>query len=157
LATLQSLQTWADKVADKLGLAEGSRPSLRWADKKCPLSKLGHAHCHVEDAQFPRGTICCSQRRFNLASIKEWHVLITHEVVHLAVKSNHLSATFARRMVMLGQANRQETRLTLANKRHRHEWRWANPIKHTQAIRHICVICGAWQEATWGRSHRKGG
>ena len=106
---LETYQAYADKCADKLGI--DCKPVLRWQTSDCKLHRDVNAHCHIIDdhrppaAPFPRGTICLSRKRMPAKSLKGWRYTIAHEVAHLSVRSNHSTATFARRMVALGVAN----------------------------------------------------
>ena len=109
MASLKVMQAYADKCADRLGV--DAKPVLRWQTSDCRLRKYVRAHCHIVDnhtppsAPFPRGTICISRKNMAGRTVKQWHYTIGHEVAHLAVKSNHSTGTFARRMVALGVAN----------------------------------------------------
>ena len=102
MATLKTMQVYADKCAERLDIE--TAPVLRWQTADCKLHR-NYAHCHIRDGEYPKGTICLSRRCIPQMTIKRWHHTIAHEVTHLAVKSNHSTATFARRMVALGVAN----------------------------------------------------
>lgn len=131
---LELYQAYADKVAAKLGVTD--KVIIQWAGKGgidlitytfkqdgCKIGKYTHAHCHVIDGEFPRGTICLSRSYFAKFSIKEWHHCIAHEVTHLAGKSNHGTPTFDRKMVALGVANdRERLNARSARKGHHHLW-----------------------------------
>ena len=129
MTDLKTLQAYADKCAEKLGITE--KVVLRWAGSKndgkgittCKLSKTTYAHCHTSASWNPRGTICLSRKYFTKFSVKQWHHCIAHEVAHLAVKSAHRTPAFDRRMVTLGVANDKE-RLNArsARKGHHHIW-----------------------------------
>ncbi|KKN71481.1 hypothetical protein LCGC14_0420600 [marine sediment metagenome] len=93
MANLKTMQAYANKCAEK------------WQTSDCKLGKWANAHCHILDGEYPRGVICLHHRRIPAKSTKGWHYTIAHEVAHLAVKSNHSTATFARRMVALGIAS----------------------------------------------------
>ena len=128
MATLKTYQSYADKVAVKLGVTD--LPVLRWEGGKdgCSLSKTTYAHCHIAELvsprnRFPRGTICLNRSYFTKFSVKEWHHCLAHEVTHLAVKSDHHTPTFDRRMVALGVANDSERiNARSARKGHHHLW-----------------------------------
>ena len=109
------MQRYADKIADKLGV--DTRPVLRWSGDNCIVANRHSAHCHVRDSQYPQGTIC--MRKFNM-TVRYMHQVIAHEVTHLAIKSNHSSTTFARKLVRLGQANAREAIRAKSGKRHHH-------------------------------------
>lgn len=104
---LESLQAYAEKCAAKLGVTD--KIVVRWGTVDCPLHRA-YAHCHISNNNpkypFPRGTICVNRTLRRTA--KQWHHTMAHEVIHLAVKSNHFSPTFAKRMVTLGVANYSE-------------------------------------------------
>ena len=125
---LATLQAYANKCAEKLGITE--KLVLRWAGGQygCKLGKTTYAHCHTAEFgsprnRFSRGTICLSLKWFAGFSIKEWHHCIAHEVAHLAVKSAHYTPTFDRRLVALGVANDSERRnARSARKGHHHIW-----------------------------------
>ena len=119
MATLATMQAYADKTADKLEVT--ARPALRWHGGDCVLARRGHnAHCHIIDGAMPQGTICIRPGTFRLSTVKGWHYLIAHEVSHLATKSSHSSATFARRMETVGQADYRERMRLRSTRKHRH-------------------------------------
>jgi len=103
MATLKTMQAYADRCADRLSV--DTRPVLQWSTPDCKLNRWSYAHCHIRDSVYPRGTICLHRKNMAHRGVKDWHHTIAHEVAHLAVKSNHSTATFARRMVALGVAN----------------------------------------------------
>ena len=111
MANLATMQRYAEQCAEKLGVTDPVK--LRWHGGKCVLRRKYHcAHCHVlSDEDFPRGTICIRPGTWKLATVKGRRMLIAHEVAHLATKSNHWTVTFARKMVLLGQADRYEQSL----------------------------------------------
>ena len=124
MATLETLQQYANKCADKLNLPE--HPVLRWhtTDDQCKMKSHIYAHCHIKDSHgFPRGTICLRKGIPVWHKVSWWHNTIAHDVTHLAVKSKHGTPTFARRMVSLGVANcRERTNARSARKGHHHIW-----------------------------------
>jgi len=107
MGKLLQYQAYAERCAMQLGVE--TMPLLRWSGEPCTVRGRSHAHCHIKDGAYPRGTICLSRTWFAAASTRERRHCLGHEVVHLAVKSNHKTPTFDRRMVVLGLAN-----LTLA-------------------------------------------
>ncbi len=124
MANLKTLQLYADKCAVKLGI--DVKPVLRWhlSDDMCQMKSYTYAHCHIKDNHgFPRGTICLHKGIPVWHKVSWWHNTIAHEVTHLAVKSNHNTPTFDRRMVTLGVANLNE-RLNARSsmKGHHHIW-----------------------------------
>ncbi len=136
MGKLETYQNYANKCADKLGIPH---PLLRWSAEPCVVKASYHAHCHIVDYEFPRGTICLNKLWFGHATIKQWHHCLAHEVSHLAVKSPHGSPTFDRRMVALGVANYSE-RLNArsSGKGHHHVWEWSTNGK---AEWQQCRIC----------------
>jgi len=133
MANLATMQRYAEKCAEKLGITD--KVTLRWHGGDCVLHKRHHnAHCHICDGDaYPRGTICIRPGTWRLKSVKDWHYLIAHEVAHLATKCNHSSVTFARRMVALGQADSYEKGKVRASRRHKCRYT-ALPFQH-------CTIC----------------
>jgi len=105
MANLATMQRYAEKCAEKLGVTDTVK--LRWHGGECKLKKSAAAHCHVDHGDTPsRGTICIRKGTWRLQTVKGWHNLIAHEVAHLGTKSNHNSPAFARKMMALGQADR---------------------------------------------------
>ena len=132
---LEKYQNYANKIAEKLGL--DTKPIIRWSGGDCLVAKRHNAHCHVQDGEFPKGTICIKQ---GIEKVDYWHQLITHEVTHLAVKSGHSSVTFARRMVELGQATHRQKVMARAGRRHHHIFSiryYNNGVYHHSC----CCIC----------------
>ena len=138
MTKLERYQAYADRCADKLSIPHAT---LRWSGQPCRVKPSSHAHCHIADGIYPRGTICLNRRWFAEAGAREWHHCIAHEVAHLAVKSPHGSATFDRRMVALGVANYSErTNARSARKGHHHIWQyWHTPAEGNHQR---CRVCG---------------
>ena len=146
MADLKTLQAYADKCANNLGIAE--KPVLRWHTKEyeCSMRPSILAHCHTGNETASRGTICLNRRQPIWTKVSDWHNTIAHEVTHLAVKSNHSSVTFARRMVSLGIANCNEKRMEKSGRRHRHIYdrcvHYRNKPQGMVRIRWECSLCG---------------
>ena len=142
MPTLDALQRYADKVADKLGLTD--RPVLRWADKDCWPHR--GAHCHITDGRHPRGTICLKRHEVSHRPIRSWHWLIAHEVTHLRVES-HSAPAFARQMVNLGVANSTDRDRDKAGHKHRHVW---STVVVSAGVRYYqCAWCRATKDYIW--------
>ena len=151
MVKLEAMQRWAERCAEKLGVTDTI--TLRWGGGECKVKPYHNAHCHVYGDTLPRGTICFNHHVTSW-SIRDWHRLVAHEVAHLAVKSDHNSVTFARRMVALGQANYRQQVMIKAQRRHRHQW-----SQHYSVGRPLrrCTICGKEQVGTITWKDRKRG
>ena len=146
MADLKTLQAYANKCSDKLGLPD--HPVLRWYTKSdgCQMRPSTLAHCHITSDTAPRGTICLQKGKPVWHKVSYWHNTIAHEVSHLAVKSNHSSVTFARRMVTLGVANYAEKRLVKGARRHHHIYdqyvRRETRVRRVFKTFKVCSLCG---------------
>ena len=149
MANLATMQRYADKCAEKLGITD--EVILRWHGGDCKLQKSEAAHCHVckhtnYRNAYPRGTICLRRDTWRLKTVKDWHYLIAHEVAHLATKSSHSSPTFARRMMALGQADHREKQRVLASRKHRHIY--SLTVISNGKVGRLCSICYKEQPVT---------
>ena len=135
---LEKYQVYANKCADKLGVPH---PNLRWSGAPCTVAPRCYAHCHTSDGTFPRGTICLRSTALARGTVHEQHGIIAHEVCHLAVKSNHGTPTFDRRMVALGVANYSE-RLNARSAKRGHHHVWAGCINFPDGRTRQCRVCG---------------
>ena len=150
MTTLAVMQRYAERVADKLGLGEGSRPVLRWFGGVAG-DRLGrsYAHCHIRDPRLPRGTICIGRGRSENDGGR-WRRLVAHEVTHLAVQ-NHNAPGFLKRLRSLGVGTERDRRrlIAVAALRHRHVWGYAPPYHASGApLTRTCRLCHEVQEAT---------
>lgn len=118
MANLKTMQVYANKCAERLGVTDNVL--LRWSGGVCKCKPRENAHCHTADGTMPRGTICIKPGSYRLETIKGWHYLIAHEVSHLATKCSHSSYTFARRMESLGQASSYEKDYLRTRRKHHH-------------------------------------
>jgi len=144
---LDTLQRYAEKVAQKLGVTD--TVTVRWHLGKADKDKLtgNDAHIHVRDTEYPRGTICIGRKAFDG---RGWRWTIAHEVTHLKVK-NHHSPYFNRYMARLGfnQMGERTSAVKAGLIRHRHDWRRGEFISERLegkelVIRYkaVCRICG---------------
>ena len=138
MASLKSMQSYAEKCAIKLGITDTI--VLRWSGKICKCGKNTNAHCHIANSEFPRGTICINKANLPLYRPTYYiHRLIAHEVSHLATKATHNTPTFARRMVSLGKANKHEKRLAKSMRGHKHIYSF---MKNIDGLQHFyCHYC----------------
>ena len=132
---LETYQKYADKCAGELGITD--KVTLRWSGTDCVVASRHAAHCHTGNKTLLRGTICIRRMRM---TIKYWHNLIAHEVSHLAIKSNHNSATFAKRMVALGVANSRERLMAKSGQKHKHIWN-TRYFQNGVYVYSTCMIC----------------
>lgn len=150
MATLSVMQRYANKVADKLGLEEDSRPVLRWFAKPCERMGNNDAHCHVDGGTMPRGAICLGKGKI-LAVEGSWRKLVAHEVVHLRVK-DHNSTAFRKWLYTLGQADGPTKRklIQIAAIRHKHTWQPGYSTWEGEQIiaRRYCSVCRKSQDGT---------
>ncbi len=136
---LETYRTYADKCATKLGVTD--KIVIRWGDGNSNdrMQKTTHAHCHLTNGDYPRGTICLNHKYFAKFTVKQWHHCIAHEVTHLAVKSPHNTPTFDRRLVILGVANDSERRKAQSTKKgHHHDWGSGWDSRGSFKYCHIC-------------------
>ncbi len=136
---LETYRAYADKCATRLSVT--NQPVIRWADGKNNdrMQKTTHAHCHISNGEFPKGTICLNRNWFARVTLKLKHHCIAHEVTHLAVKSAHRTPTFDRRLVALGVANDSEKRNARSSRKgHHHDWGSGWDSKGSFKYCHIC-------------------
>ncbi|MDP2158141.1 MAG: hypothetical protein Q8K68_10590 [Nitrospirota bacterium] len=152
--TLETLQRWAERYAQKLGLTE--MPKVGWR-KDCTAGPAdGYTpkgtHCHIGPDN--RGLVCIHPS--SLKGKRGWKWLIAHEVCHLKVKS-HRSPYFWKWMGTLGFASERVSAQVAGVQRHRHSW--GVPVfscSTNQPLRR-CTVCGQLQDGkvTWGKVSAK--
>ncbi len=120
MASLKQYQVAADKVRQKLGLADVIL--VRWLDKPCRARRDVVAHCHVQDdlrTQLPRGTICV---RRGVKWAAGAYDIMSHEVAHLVAKTHGSKKMLA----AIATANPRGREAVMARRvgaiPHRHTW-----------------------------------
>ena len=146
MTRLSTIQKWAERYAEKLGITIQIKVIPY---KECPTSSKigGGTHCHYKGEH--HGTICWNSRAAKNDS-RGWRWIIAHEVCHLKVQS-HSSPYFDRSMASLGFKEEKMAAQAAGLVRHRHDWGHPRFLDDGQ-IRKTCLICGATRmgKVLWG-------